>query len=78
MTPDEFNERFPIGTEVIWLPSRADIEAPLPGVTTKTRSTAWELGGHTVVAVEYRSGGVAIDHLVVLDPEYAKEWGLKA
>lgn len=66
ITADQWNRAHPVGTPVRYfpvLPQRPGIE-PLD---TKTRSEAWTLcSGHVVVAVEGRSGGVAVDHLEVL------------
>ncbi len=62
MNAETWNTRHPIGTAVRFYPVRGRDEHEV----TKTRSVAWTLGhGDAVVAVEGRSGGVAIDHIIV-------------
>ena len=66
MSAEEWNERHPIGTPVVYWP----VYPPEPGigpVETKTRSEAWPLGhGEVVVKVEGRAGGVALSHIELL------------
>jgi len=62
MTADEFNAQYPVGTSVVYQELR-DGE----GVTTKTRSEAWDLGAATpVVLVDGHINCVSIEHVIVL------------
>lgn len=62
MTAEEWNARHPIGTPVIFVPVAGEPDR----LYTRTRSLAWNLGnGEPVVLVEYRTGGVALSHLVL-------------
>ena len=60
MNADEWNAKFPVGTQVVAYPGSRD-DAPL---YTWTRSRAWPLGhGAPVVMVEGHSGGIALTHV---------------
>lgn len=57
-TAEQWNERYPVGTEVAY---RAAWQQPEPSLLTHTRSEAWALPhGEPVVLIEGRSGGVAL------------------
>lgn len=62
---DTWNARHAVGTPVEY--------TSYPGaepLRTRTRSIAWVLGGHTpVVMIEQMAGGVALDHLELLEQE---------
>jgi hypothetical protein len=61
MNAEEFNQRIPIGTPVLYFPSSNSIEF----ITAATRTEAWELGsGQVVVSITGKSGGVSIAHVV--------------
>lgn len=63
ITAQEFNEKYPTGTPVTYQPIK-DGE----GISTSTRSEAWELGhGAAVVSVKGRSGGVSLEHITVIE-----------
>ncbi len=67
LTAAQWNSLHPVGTPVTAYPG-ARGENPL---TTRTRSKAWTLGGHTpVVLVDDRSGCIALTHVDVV-PEAA-------
>lgn len=69
-TADAFNEHVPVGTAVRYFPIRGYFSH----LETRTRSKAWALGsGQVVVMVDGKSGGVAIDHLVVIEDGEALE-----
>lgn len=58
-----FNDRNAVGTKVLYWPGakRGD------GIESVTRTPAWTLGsGHGVVSVDGYSGGIALEHVVVL------------
>jgi hypothetical protein len=58
---EDWNASYPIGTPVVYQPVKGD--PARDNKQTKTRSSAWVLGGHTpVVMVEGIAGGVAIEH----------------
>lgn len=60
MTAEEWNELYPVGTQVVAYPGSRD-DAPL---YTWTRSRAWPLGhGAPVVMVEGHSGGIVLSHV---------------
>jgi hypothetical protein len=60
MTAEEWNFRYPPGTEVLYYPLRGREDY----VMTRTRSEAWELGdGTPVVLVEGKTGGISLEHL---------------
>jgi hypothetical protein len=61
---DDFNRRFPIGTEVI----RYRLVNPLMEPTrTRTRSAAWVMGGHSaMVMVAGVAGGVLCESIQAL------------
>lgn len=64
-TAEQWNERFPVGTEVAY---RATWGQPEPTLRTRTRSEAWTLPhGEPIVKIEGRAGGVA---LWALEPRY--------
>jgi hypothetical protein len=60
----EWNEKYPVGTPVVAYPgARGET-----GLTTRTRSRAWQLGhGSPVVAVEGRGGGILLTRIDVID-----------
>lgn len=59
MTADEWNEKYPVGTVVMY---RSVSSSDYPWETTRTRSIAWTLGhGAVVVKIEGRAGGVSIE-----------------
>lgn len=63
-TAAAFNERVPVGTAVRYFPIRGHFAH----LETRTRSVAWELGsGAPVVMIDGKSGGVAIEHLVLIE-----------
>ncbi len=63
MTAEEWNARHPIGTPVVYVPNAGD---PQHALRTRTRSNAWALGhGEAVVLVDFRTGCVALDHLII-------------
>ena len=67
MTAAEFNEKFTIGTRVVYLPI---IDETMGAVMTETRSEAWTLGhGEVVVKVKGITGCVCISHLLNSTPE---------
>lgn len=58
MTAKEWNEKYPVGTKVIYRPIRDSDDRMRE---TRTRSEAWELGhGQAVVCIEGTAGGVAL------------------
>lgn len=58
----EWNDRHPVGTPVAVTQDNGSI------VTSKTRSEAWVMGGHTaVVMYEGRSGGYLLSRFRALD-----------
>ena len=65
-TADEWNARYPVGTEVAAYPlSRND--APL---ITTTRTPAWTLGhGAAVVSVHGFTGGICLTHIDPANPD---------
>lgn len=65
MTAEEFNEKYPVGTEVLYWPGARTDQAGIPSVT---RSPAWEVGdGTPVVSVAGKSGGIALSHIEPLN-----------
>lgn len=63
LTSAQWNALHPVGTPVTAYPGVRG-ENPL---TTRTRSKAWTLGGHTpVVMVDDHSGGIALTHIDVI------------
>lgn len=61
-----WNLLYPSGTPVRFYPVLPPTAAA-PPVDTVTRSEAWELGGgHPVVLIAGRTGGVHLEHLEVL------------
>lgn len=64
LTAAQFNELIPVGRRVRFYPVAGEERFE----DTKTRTPAWELGnGQPVVSVEGRAGGVAIDHIELLE-----------
>jgi len=61
---DDFNARFPVGTEVV----RYSLINPLrDGSPTKTTTPAWVMGGHSaMVTVHGFSGGQSLDAIRIL------------
>lgn len=63
MTAEQWNARHPVGTPVLYWPFLPPV-TDVPPVDSKTRSEAWALGGgHAVVLIEGKSGGVFLSHL---------------
>jgi len=63
MNAEQWNERYPVGTDVIYYPIAG---RKYPYVIAKTRSKAWELGsGHPVVKIEGKPGGVSLRHIEI-------------
>lgn len=61
---NDFNARFPIGTEVV---RYAMIEPLSDGTPTKTTSQAWVMGGHSAMVVVHGfSGGQSLDAIRIL------------
>jgi hypothetical protein len=61
----QFNRHVPEGTAVLYWPGERAGE----GRTSRTRSEAWLLGGHTpVVMVEGYAGGIALTHVCPIPP----------
>lgn len=64
MNADEWNALHPVGTRVAAFPITRD-EEPL---ITRTRTAAWEVGhGAAVVSVEGYAGGIALNHVDVIE-----------
>lgn len=64
LTAAQFNKLIKVGRAVRYYPVAGHAEF----TDTRTRSEAWELGsGDPVVMVEGRAGGVAVNHLVLID-----------
>ena len=60
MTPEQWTEKHPIGTRMLYHPVRGDMHAE----SVTVRSTAWRLGHGAIVAkVSGRAGGVLVEHL---------------
>lgn len=70
LTAAEWNERYPIGTQVMAYPGVRPDEFPgtdCEQLNTRTRSKAWTLGGHTpVVMVDGHSAGICLTHVDVI------------
>lgn len=63
VTVDLWNAMYPVGTTVRYWP----VLGSSFYVDTKTRSEAWAIGdGSILVSLEGRSGGVSIEHCLVL------------
>lgn len=68
MSADEWNERHPVGTPVLFWPGGRTFDDGRPvcaGRESFTRSAAWNLGGLGIplVAVEGYPGGIALTHV---------------
>jgi len=64
MTAEQFNEKYPVGTKVLYWPWVREGE---DGIPSETRSEAWALGnGDPVVKVNGKSGGILLTHVEVL------------
>lgn len=62
---EQFNRHVPEGSPVLFWPGERAGE----GRSSRTRSEAWLLGGHTpVVMVEGYAGGIALTHVFPLPP----------
>lgn len=62
MTAEQFNEKYPIGTKVLYWPFTRDEE----GIQSETRTPAWNLGdGSPVVSVNGKAGGIHLSHVEV-------------
>lgn len=58
MTPEQFNEKYPVGTPVHYKDDFGELHE------TTTRSEAWKLGhGDAVVMLQGRTGGVSLDRV---------------
>lgn len=63
ITAEEFNRRYPVGTEVRYYETIWDENT----LSSKTRSEAWTLGhGEPVVLIEGKTGGVSLGHLEII------------
>ena len=62
-----FDASTPVGTPVLFWPGSRDGA----GRPSRTSGAAWVLGGTHVVSVEDYSGGIALTHVQVADPD---EW----
>lgn len=70
MTADEWNARYPIGTQVLYRPYVNDPRA----VQATTRSEAWKLDClDPVVLITGHTGGVWLKSLAVLSPPEPNE-----
>lgn len=71
MTAEEWNARHPVGTPVRYFPSRGNLRC---WERRQTASLAWSLdhGQAVVVKLAGKSGGVSIEHLLVLPEEPAR------
>jgi len=66
MTAEEFNAEHSVGVRVLYYPIMPPIDSA-PPIETATRSEAWTLpGGHHVVLINGKSGGVRLSHVEVL------------
>jgi hypothetical protein len=64
MTAEQWNEKYPMGTPVLYYPVRGDDFHR----TTETRSEAWTLGhGDPVVKIVGQTGGVALWALRIIE-----------
>ncbi len=64
---EDFNRDYPVGTEVVYYELIDPKARPHP---SKTRSTAWVMGGHSaMIMVDGVSGGVALEHIEVKNPK---------
>lgn len=65
MTPERFNELYPVGTRVVAYPSaRPEDDRDCTRIETVTRTKAWLGGGHTpVVMVEGHGAWIALTHI---------------
>lgn len=62
MNADDWNARYPVGTQVLAFPGAREGRALL----TRTRSEAWQVASGTpVVAVEGYAGGIALTHIEI-------------
>jgi hypothetical protein len=67
LDPEKFNERYPVGTLVVYHPRIGSNEG---AIVRKTTSPAWALGhGTGVVKIEGKAGGVALAHLEIAEDE---------
>jgi len=63
MAVDLWNRLYPICTPVLYFPLKDSNEC----ISSKTRSKAWNLkSDHPVVLIEGKTGGVSLEHLVVI------------
>lgn len=58
---EEFNSRYPVGTNVVFWPGMRDGA----GRHSRTRTPAWALSEDAVVSVEGYPGGIALTHVEV-------------
>jgi hypothetical protein len=66
LTASQWNELYPVGTDVRYWPIRDEPECR----DSTTRSEAWELGhGEPVVKIKGQAGGVLLSHLIVIIPK---------
>ena len=57
-----FNVLYPVGTRIRFWPG----ERKGPGITSRTRSTAWASCGASLVSVEGYAGGISLSHIEVI------------
>lgn len=79
MTADEFNNAYPVGTQVVYYPILPSLNnrdrglamaSKLRSVVCVTRSAAWMLAsGHPVVRIEGKACCVALSHIQVTNKE---------
>lgn len=66
MDSKEFNEKFPIGTNIKYYP----IQGRSSFKIGKTTTPAWELGhGATVVTTDIMGGGLLLTHLEIIEED---------
>lgn len=62
MSAEEWNTRYPVGTQVLAFPGTREGRVLL----TRTRSEAWAVASGTpVVSVEGYAGGIALTHIEI-------------
>lgn len=70
MNADQFNRLYPVGTRVVAYPGVRPEHAAggtCTRLVTRTKTTAWEAGGHTaVVMVDDHSSWIALTHVDVI------------
>lgn len=64
MTAEQFNEKYPVGTKVLYWPW---VREGKDGIPSSTRTPAWTLGnGDPLVSVYGKAGGILLTHIEVL------------